>query len=91
MMDMSDVIQDKEKLSDTLLRLILGGFISFIVCYVWLACSPLVSEASIEYAKENNFIWYLNGREVDPELLILDEYKLKFDEENERVLLTHRD
>ncbi len=47
-------------------------------------------EAKWDYAVENGFTFYLDGREVDPGTVSMKQYDVEFDEEAKKVFLTSK-
>lgn len=47
-------------------------------------------EAKWDYAVENGFTFYLDGREVDPGTVSMKQYDVEFDEEAKKVFLTDK-
>jgi hypothetical protein len=50
--------------------------------------AALEKEAKWDYAVENGFTFYLDGREVDPGTISMKQYDVEFDEEAKKVFLT---
>lgn len=74
---------------------VLVAIFLIVVClvlgYTWIASSPEGVARRVEYANENGYSWYVDGQEVDPKFLNLDDYILEFDFIHERVLVTPKD
>ena len=52
------------------------------------ACDEVERENKIEYSLEHNYTCYIDGEEVDPSLIDIDNYRhITFDDENERIII----
>ena len=51
-------------------------------------CDEMERENKIEYSLEHNYTCYIDGEEVDPSLIDIDNYRhITFDDENERIII----